>query len=157
MSVQPCGKGARSQAHEDKLQATRLCVKILCSTLILLLSASASWAQCPGGWCPIPQTRRQVVRPQRPAVSQTRITRYVPGRQYYHSRAVSQRVRYNGTSDWTWPGDLRDHMREHGVSAQGASRQQLQRQHDVIHTRKSAEHGRQIGYPNVTDAVRYLQ
>lgn len=46
---------------------------------------------------------------------------------------------------WTWPGDLRDHMREHGVNVEGKSLAQLRAGHDYIHNIT------QQGTPNADD------
>ena len=34
---------------------------------------------------------------------------------------------------WTWPGDIRDHMRDHGVNTSNKSLDQLRSEHDFIH------------------------
>lgn len=46
---------------------------------------------------------------------------------------------------WTWPGDIRDHMRKHGVDPSGKSFQELRAGHDYIHNHT------QQGTPNPDD------
>lgn len=40
---------------------------------------------------------------------------------------------YANAQSWSWPGDLREHMHEHGVNAEGKSYDQLRIEHDFIH------------------------
>lgn len=49
---------------------------------------------------------------------------------------TAQAQQYNGTSRWTWPGDLRRHLVEHGCQWEHVvkmDRYQLQATHDRIH------------------------
>lgn len=46
---------------------------------------------------------------------------------------------------WTWPGDLREHMRDHGVNVEGKSFTELRAGHDYIHNIT------QQGTPNADD------
>lgn len=103
---------------------------------------------------------QQVVRPHREPVQ---AFRYNVVYRHSHSQTVSvsqpqspatSPVHFNQTSSWTWPGDLRQHMRLHGLNASSSdtwSRQQLQAAHDTIHTRS----GR--GTPDSRDVIRFLR
>lgn len=67
--------------------------------------------------------------------------------------ASAHAQQFDGTSQWTWPGELREHIQEHGLPADEASRlsrPQLQAMHDTIHN------GSGVGTPDRGDVDRHL-
>lgn len=124
-------------------------------------------------WTPAPTYYQQPPRSQTSATNPPLVP-YVPGRVYRHqqpptstysrpsrsSQPTAPPITYNGSSQWTYPGNLREHMQEHGLpprEASSLSRIELQQMHDTIHNRKNGSRGQTSGTPDYSDVERYLQ
>ena len=108
-------------------------------TLILSLTASTLYAQCPDGVCPpspqsyviVPTMTKSVMR-----VSPVRSVMRTAARRVVLSLPSSRG--YNPSSDWTWPGmtsaSMTSHLQlTHGVSVVGLSFDQQIALHNRLH------------------------